>query len=382
MRKHAAKRGIKIIDVPFSYKVALEKLTGTLTSEGELFDITWHNDDWGPVLNRHFEPTDDLEGMKYTYDETLDVPFLNAEGRRVAVPMVHTIGVFFYRKDLVAEDEIPATWDAMVTLSKKLQSDGKVKWGFVGGMAMNFTWQSWFWSLWNNSCDVFYPVGVRLKVDLEKNNYRTMLAEPCHREMVEFWWDNINTHKISPKSMPSYTVDDALAIFMAGDAAFITADSTQYGALNDPKRSKVSGNIGIAPFPKAPRATGHLGWNSIWAWAVPNSIPEERKKAAKAVLNDMLLDIDGQVAMFEKTAGPPPSMKAWDVLAKSNPLFNQLKTAILDVKAPAGTFYFENWPKTHKAYSDTVVRAVTGAREDIPKVLEMGAEAVQKAAAD
>jgi len=294
--------------------------------------------------------------------------------------MVTTIGAMFYRTDLLAKDKIPETWKEMVDISKKFQSEGKVKWGFVGGAAMNFTWQSWFWSLWNNDCDVFYPLGARTKAELEKNNFKPMLGAPCHQEMVEFWWDNMNVHKITPKAQPSYTVDDATAIFMAGDALFTCADTTQYGKLNDPKRSKVAGKVGIAPFPMGPRAKKHHAWNSIWALAVPKGVPAERKKLALAILNDMLLDIDGQVAMFEKTAGPPPSTKAWKKLAATNPLFNQIKSAVLDLEPIAGTFYFPNWPATHKAYSDAVIRAVIGKREDIGKALKEGVEDVHNAA--
>ena len=45
----------------------------------------------------------------------------------------------------------------LVTVSKKLQAEGKVKFGYVGGMAMNHSWFSWFWSMWGNNCDVLMP---------------------------------------------------------------------------------------------------------------------------------------------------------------------------------------------------------------------------------
>jgi len=41
---------------------------------------------------------------------------------------------------------------------------------------------------------------------------------------------------------------------VAGEAAFMAADSGQFGRLNDPKRSNISGKVAIAPFPKGPRA--------------------------------------------------------------------------------------------------------------------------------
>ena len=45
-----------------------------------------------------------------------------------------------------------------------------------------------------------------------------------------------------------------------------------------------------------------------------------------------------------------------------------------------GAYYFANWPAVHKAFNDTVTKAVTGKREDIAKVLAEGAPSVSKAA--
>ena len=42
-------------------------------------------------------------------------------------------------------------------ISKKLQADNKVKFGYVGAMSMNNTWFTWFWSMWGNNCDVLMP---------------------------------------------------------------------------------------------------------------------------------------------------------------------------------------------------------------------------------
>ena len=45
-----------------------------------------------------------------------------------------------------------------------------------------------------------------------------------------------------------------------------------------------------------------------------------------------------------------------------------------------GAYYFPQWPAVHKAFNDTVTKAVTGKREDIAKVLAEGAPLVSKAA--
>ena len=128
----------------------------------------------------------------------------------------------------------------MVDVSKKLQAANKVKCGYVGGMAMNHSWFSWFWSMWGNNCDVLMPFYERDNKVLAQNGWKSSLGEPCMKETVEYWWDAINTHKISPRGMPAYDRNEANAIFMAGDAAFTVADSLWWGTFTDPAKSKVA----------------------------------------------------------------------------------------------------------------------------------------------
>jgi hypothetical protein len=110
-------------------------------------------------------------------------------------------------------------------------------------------------------------------------------------------------------------------------------------------------------------------------------VPEERKQVAKEMLGAMLTDIDGQVAQWQETGGPPPSQKAWEVIAGQDPVFAELQHAVFEQNTPMhAAYYFPNWPAVHKAYSDVVIGALTGAREDIPQALKDGVQTVQEAA--
>ena len=224
--------------------------------------------------------------------------------------MVHTLVSFFYRTDLVKESELPKTWDDMVKISQRLQKEGKVKYGFVGGMSMNNTWFTWLWLMWTNNCDVLQPVFNRDNKVLAQNGYKPLLDQPCMQQSAEFWWDAINTYKISPRGMPAYDRNEANAVFMAGDAVFTAADSTFHGLFNDPAKSKIAGKVNIAHFPLGPnRKPGdYFVLNDIWGWAIPKALPEERKKLAKQMLSAYLADEEGQIQMWNKTGGPPPNI--------------------------------------------------------------------------
>src|SRR6516162_11810774 len=63
--KWGAKHGVKIVKVPNSYGVYVEKMTASLTSGSDQYDVIWHNDDWGQLWAHLLEPTDDIPGLKY-----------------------------------------------------------------------------------------------------------------------------------------------------------------------------------------------------------------------------------------------------------------------------------------------------------------------------
>jgi ABC-type glycerol-3-phosphate transport system substrate-binding protein len=289
--------------------------------------------------------------------------------------------VFFYRSDLVKPEEVPKTLEQVVTLSKKLQADGKVKFGYVGGMAMNHSWFSWLWSMWGNNCDVLMPFYERDNKKLAEGGWKAGMTDPCMQKTVEYWHDAINVHKISPRGMPAYDRNEANAIFMAGDAAFTVADTLWWGTFNDPNKSKIAGKIAAARFPLGPDRQKPFAWDDIWGWAIPKSIPEERKKLAKQMLNAMMLDEEGQTKLFKATGAPPPNTTFWPKIAEQDAFMKLLKEAVLDSPDKVrGAYYFPQWPAVHKAFNDTVTKAVTGKREDIAKVLAEGAPLVSKAA--
>ena len=60
-----AKNGVKIVKVPNSYGVYVEKMTASLTSNSDQYDVIWHNDDWGQTWAHLLEPTDDVDANKF-----------------------------------------------------------------------------------------------------------------------------------------------------------------------------------------------------------------------------------------------------------------------------------------------------------------------------
>jgi multiple sugar transport system substrate-binding protein len=382
MKVWAGEHKVTLTLVPTSYEVYVEKMTANLTSKGGQYDIIWHNDDWGQLWGRYLEPVDDVAAIKKMSRFIYEPPFV-WEGKDTGVAFVETIGTFFYRTDLIKESEFPRTWDEMVKLGQGLQKDGKVKWGFAGGMKYPHGWFTFFWSIWANGGDLMLPIHERRNEMLAKQGWKSAIGEPEAVQAVEFWWDNIKTHKISPPGQPGYSRDDANAIFMAGDAAITMADTTLYGKFNDPKQSKVAGKISVAPFPMGPRARfKSIAWRDAWAWAIPNHIDGGKKKVAKELLNWINLNHEAQVDLWKSTGGFPPNEDVQKELIKTDPVFRKFRAATVESeKIIHGAFYFARWPEFFATGIDYMVKAVTGPREGIKATLAEGAQKMGEIAA-
>ena len=100
-----------------------------------------------------------------------------------------------------------------------------------------------------------------------------------------------------------------------------------------------------------------------------------------AIVAPTQTELTGQIELWKKTGAPPPNQELWDKIAKDDVFMKQLKKVSLDVPGKNhAAYYFEKWPAVHKAFSDAVIKAVTGKREDIGKALAEGAPLVSAAA--
>ena len=112
-----AKNGVKIVKVPNSYGVYVEKMTASLTSNSDQYDVIWHNDDWGQLWAHLLGADRRHRGLQIspTSGAWTQVVFGNAQGQNTVVPMGQTFSVFFYRTDLVKpRAKCPRRWPKLV----------------------------------------------------------------------------------------------------------------------------------------------------------------------------------------------------------------------------------------------------------------------------
>jgi len=215
MDKWAKANNVKLTRIPMAYSVFMEKVTATLTSGADQFDMIWHNDDWGQLWKKWLETTDDVKGIENA-DQWPLLAFWNDNKKLTTVPMAHTVGTFFYRTDLVKPEEVPKTFAELVTVSQRLQKEGKAKWGYVGGMSMNNTWFSFLWTMWANQCDILHPLFERDNEKLKAAKFELESDFLHKRETLGIEEDCIQRtgapgfdHRASACLMDSLTVDAA-----------------------------------------------------------------------------------------------------------------------------------------------------------------------------
>jgi len=78
-------------------------------------------------------------------------------------------------------------------------------------------------------------------------------------------YDLIYTYKLAPQGTNTYAPNDILALFQAGKAPFMRNWTYAYALANDPTKSKVAGNVGVAP---TLATTGNQGHGCTGGWVL------------------------------------------------------------------------------------------------------------------
>jgi ABC-type glycerol-3-phosphate transport system substrate-binding protein len=358
------------LDAPaIAYVDYVQSMTAQLMGPRNRYQVIWNNDDWGQLFGQFLEPLDDTVKQNWAEDRAW---MMRWKGKQTAAPFVLTAGVMFYRTDLVAETELPKTFDQLVEAAKKAQAKG-VKWGIMGGSGFPHLWFTLLWSLWSNNADLFLPFGARSWDQLEKGGWKPGVTEKEFVETVQWWWDAIHTHKIAPPGIAAgATRTDTDAMFMQGDVAFAFQDSTLLQTYRNAEKSKVPDKVGFAGFPAGPHAKrGAVAWADGWFWSVPKNNPADIKKAGKELINWVVSNREAQKEVWTKVGGIPSNVEVQKELLRSDAEYKRLHE--VTVAAPGNihsAYYWPLWPEIHSLASKAFTQALTGPKEKIPDVLQ------------
>lgn len=185
------------------------------------------------------------------FKDDMPQPIMDAfvyDGKTWAMPFLANFQLFFYNVDMIRRagfpGERPKTLEETVTMMKAMKSKGIVEYPWTDS--------------WNQkeglTCEYIWLTGAFGGETFDENG-KPIFNEGAGLKALEFM---VMLHKeglVSPKSL---TNDEPAARddFIAGQAAFTSNWTFQYGVLDDPKVSKIVGQSKMGPLPVAKDVVG------------------------------------------------------------------------------------------------------------------------------
>ena len=267
-------------------------------------------------------------------------------GKLVALPYNMSMGILFYRTDLLRKygyGTPPKTWEELEAMARRIQAGERAKgnkdfWGFVweGAPSEALTCNALEWQVSDGGGTI-----------LDENGHVTV----NNPHAIRAWsraagW--VGT--ISPPGVTAYKEWDAFNIWQAGNAAFMRNWTSSYVAARA-KDSPTRDRFEVAPLPRGSVGIGAtLGGNG---YGVSR---HSRHPREAALLVRFLAGRDEQARRCRRPAEPPtiPALyERADVLA-ANPYFSRILQAneglALRPSAQAGKMY----PEVSRAYFEAV----------------------------
>lgn len=200
------------------------------------------------------EPLDDK--INETIIEDIPKAVLDAfryDGKLWAMPFLANFQLFFYNQDMIEKagfEGPPETLEEMVTQMKAMKEKGIVEYPWVDS--------------WNQKeglvCEYVWLTGS-FGGDTFNENGEPIFNEGPGLEALQFMKMLLDEELANPQSLTS---NETMAkdVFIAGDAAFTTNWTFQYGAMKNPEESEVveSGKMGLIPI--AEDVVGKYQYNS------------------------------------------------------------------------------------------------------------------------
>jgi len=178
------------------------------------------------------------------------------KGQVYGAPFFEDQGFLYYRKDLLAENnmKVPTTWEELMADSKAIQAKGQAQYGYV------FQGASYEGATCNFMEFLTDAGGTVLNSDSTSstiNSAAALKALTFQQQLV--------TSGVSPKAESTYQELQAMNEFSAGNSVFLRNWDYGYSTSQAPG-SAVIGKVGVAPMPTfegqpTPGYSNIGGWN-------------------------------------------------------------------------------------------------------------------------
>ncbi|MEB3306770.1 MAG: ABC transporter substrate-binding protein [Cyanobacteriota bacterium] len=227
-------------------------------------------------------------------------------------PLVADMGLLYWRSDLM--DAPPRTPEQLEQISRRLQAEGEVNWGYV--------WQGRQYE--GLSCVVVEMLRGFGGHWLE--NGQPSLDSTAAVKAVT-WLRHLVEAGITPPTVANMTEPEALQVFQAGDAAFMRNWPYAWAELNKPE-SLLRGKVGITTM-VSEAGEPHAATQGSWGLAL---LAGSRHKAAAVEALRYLTSVEAQKQLNLNWGYTPTRLSLFDdpELLAINPVLSELKQALSD----------------------------------------------------
>jgi multiple sugar transport system substrate-binding protein len=243
--------GIKLKFEPIPYSETLEKHMIALATGSTAYDLMNIDNLWFPQYVAYIRPIDDYMKDPKLGDPNFDVADFVPEvlqgyqwkGKTYSFPEGYFFPVLMYRKDLFAKHGLtrpPKTYKEFYEYAKKLTEK-------EGGKTVVYgcTLQGQRTGVFDEICTPYWGKGGQLFDKKLKPIYNN----DAMLEVLSIY-QKLYTEGLAPPGSTDFELGEAAAFFAQGKAAMMWNWSMMGADLEDPSKSKVSGKIGYAMFPK------------------------------------------------------------------------------------------------------------------------------------
>jgi multiple sugar transport system substrate-binding protein len=237
--------GIQVELINMSWDNVADKITVEMASNASSYDVIELDNSWVAkfATNKWITPLNDFvssEIKEGVLPGLLDKFSYN--GDLYGIPWNNDTRFFMYNKkklDAAGISEPPKTWDEVKEQSKILMDKGLVKYGFIDSLMQA---QSGM----NELTFMTYSFGGNY---IDESGQAKLTNNAPLIKAYEFLRKGLNEDKfIDPASITS-NYETVADVFLKGDTAFfLQAWPGLYQTSNDPEKSKIVGEIAVAPY--------------------------------------------------------------------------------------------------------------------------------------
>jgi multiple sugar transport system substrate-binding protein len=249
----AANPGIKVNPEFVPYEALHDKIVAAQGAGAQGYDVVLFDDVWPAEFATHNVLIDVTSKIPADYQsQVFSGAWTTVEynDKRYGMPWIVDTKYLFYNKAMLQKAGIanpPKTWDELAADAKIIKDKGIVKYPIV-----------WSWAQAEAViCD--YATLVDAYGGKFFDNGKPVLDSGASLEAVKYMDQSVKDGITNPNSK-EYLEDDVKKVFMNGDAAFALNWTYMYAAANDPKQSKIAGQVGLVA---APGVAGKTDFSAV-----------------------------------------------------------------------------------------------------------------------